>query len=162
MGSQPPFARAHAWWSWHHPRIVRAVAGAAHEHLLDVIRGRLSENSVAGRAPNTVDALIQSIRRNPRNADRIMSGESCPSDGFRLALATALNVCIRDLIPNSRSWIAKATQRLCDELVSDEEAGAYALFRVNGEVGDDSDAVEKVIASLDTVLVKIDRDLTTK
>ncbi len=177
MPRRPPFAREHAWWSWHHPRIVRAVAGAAHEHWLATVNRVLSSNRVAGSGPKTFDDLSQQvlIRRNARNVDRLLSGQYAASDGFRLSLATALRIPVGDLLPDNRTWIARTTWRLCEGVVGDEDCRAYAVFRefardvepwerVAEELKTTPDdariAVEKVIAALDAILIAIDGELT--
>ncbi len=177
MPRRPPFAREHAWWSWHHPRIVRAVAGAAHEHWLAIVNRVLGVNRSTGSGPKSFDDLSQQvlIRRNARNVDRLLRGQYTASDGFRLALATALGIPVGDLLPDNRKWIARTTWRLCEGVVGDEDCRAYAAFRefaqhaesgsrtaheLNGTPADTCIAVEKAIAALDPILMVIDRELS--
>src|SRR4051812_27742823 len=101
MPARASFARAHAWWSWDHPDVVRAVRAAWLAHLLRVVRRALAANAAAGRRPDRLTALCNPllIRRIPRNVDRVLASRYGASDGFRLALASALAIPVGQLFP---------------------------------------------------------------
>ena len=161
MAPRTSFARAHAWWSWDHPKIVRAIAWATQEHLLPLMKDVLRENARAGRQPDSMDAVRQFIRRDPRNVERTLGGKYAPSDGFRLALATALRIPVGDLFPSNSQWIGRATWRLCEGAVAAEDAIRYGVFREQRSDNDDV-GLDRIIAVLDPLLAAINKELSAK
>lgn len=167
MGSGPSFACGHAWWSWGHPKVVRAVRLAWLEHLLPLVRTTVAENVGSKRAPDSIVTLMQQvrIRRHPRNIGRVFEGRYGSSDGFRLALATALGISISRLYPDCDVWLARTTCQLCGSAVRDLDVLAYGKYRVQRPGSQNvrpPSAVERVMAVLEPSLNSIDRELCVR
>jgi hypothetical protein len=146
----------------------------------------LNERAAAAQSPSTMESLCHQtvIRRNPRNVSRVLTGQYDCSDGFKLALATALGVPLGELFPDNRRWLARATHRLCANGLADRDAEIYAALRAmhpvnrNGTLDDACaqivnlslaptpdaarSAVDRVLSVLEPKLARIDADLKSR
>lgn len=147
-------AGTHHWWAWDHARIKLAVKGACMEHLLAEVANLFAANQRRARGPAGWPDLARRVhlRRDRRNLERWGETVYLPPPHALLGLATVLEVEVGQLYPVNRRFVAGITTWLCDGQVSDDQALAYAVWRLEKPARAEVECTDELLAALGAAL----------